>query len=66
LCCDDDIIQPALGHIYRDYLKGYSHWGYADIDVLMGDLRRYLDPQELQDYDVLTFSYGDQYRGYLR
>lgn len=60
------IPQPALGFIYRDYLHAYSHWAFCDIDLLAGDLGRYLDHQELSDYDILTFSYGDQYRGYLR
>ena len=58
--------KPALGHIFADYIAGYSHWGYSDVDILFGDLSRWITPDELSDYDIVTFSYGDQQRLYLR
>jgi hypothetical protein len=42
--------KPALGHIFSEYIKGYSHWGYSDLDILFGDLQRFVTPDELNDY----------------
>jgi hypothetical protein len=58
--------KPALGHIFADYLEGYSHWGYSDIDILFGDLPRWITPDELNDFDIVTYGFGDQDRLYLR
>ena len=79
----------------------YTHWGYGDMDMLMGRLflpsvpsnshraaaqeqeqeqgsRPFhpgrgeeqhpfaVDPEDLDSFDLLTFSFGDQFRGYLR
>lgn len=55
-----------MGYIFRDYLDPYSHWAFADLDVVMGDLRRLVTPAELEHHDVITFSFGDQFRTYTR
>lgn len=52
--------KPAFGHIFADYLGGYSHWGYSDLDVVFGDLPRWIDEDEWRDYDVVTYGFGDQ------
>ncbi|CAM9662889.1 unnamed protein product, partial [Choristocarpus tenellus] len=59
--------KPTLGWVFREYLEGYSHWAYGDLDVLFGDLSLgWLEVQELRKYDIITFSFGDQHRAYLR
>ena len=58
--------KPAFGHIFEQYLEGYSHWGYADLDMLIGDLERWITPDELEDFDIVTYGFGDQNRLYLR
>ena len=58
--------KPAIGHIFADLLLGYSHWGYSDLDIALGDLPRWITPDELADYDIVTYGYGDQNRVYLR
>lgn len=58
--------KPAYGHIFGDYLQDYSHWAYSDFDILWGDLGRHLTPSDWFDYDISTFSFGDQQRLYLR
>ncbi|CAM9647952.1 unnamed protein product, partial [Laminaria digitata] len=59
--------KPALGWVFREYLKDYSHWAYGDLDVFFGDLTKgWLEPSEMRDYDVVTYSFGDQERAYLR
>lgn len=58
--------KPALGYIFADHLEGYSHWAYADVDMLFGDLGRWIEPGELTDFDIVTYGFGDQERVYLR
>jgi hypothetical protein len=58
--------KPATGHIFASLLEGYSHWGYADLDIAFGDLPRWISEEELTDYDIVTYGYGDQNRIYLR
>ncbi|CAM9102064.1 unnamed protein product [Ascophyllum nodosum] len=59
--------KPTLGWVFRDYLKGYTHWAYGDLDVLFGDLTKgWLEPREMRDFDIITYSFGDQERAYLR
>jgi len=58
--------KAAMGHIFADYLQSYSHWGYSDLDILFGDMPRWITPDELTNYDIVTYGYGDQDRLYLR
>ena len=58
--------KPAFGHIFEEYLEGYSHWGYADLDMMIGDLERWISPDEFDEFDIVTYGFGDQNRLYLR
>lgn len=49
--------KPSYGYVFQDYLKGYKFWGYCDLDVIMGDLNRYLTAEVLNTYDKI-FSLG--------
>jgi hypothetical protein len=49
--CD---FKPAYGHLFEKLLKGWDYWGYTDLDVIYGDLRRFLSVAKLQQYDVYT------------
>lgn len=40
--------KQAYGYILADYLHGYDFWGFGDLDLVYGDLRRFLTD------DVLT------------
>ncbi len=50
----------------QEYLAPYSHWGYGDIDVLMGRSKPFLTPHVLSNFDVYTISFGDNWRYYMR
>lgn len=48
--------KPALGWVFREYLKDYSHWAYGDLDVFFGDLTKgWLEPSEMRDFDIITY-----------
>ncbi len=48
--CD---FKPAYGHIFAEYLKEYDYWGHCDLDVIWGDLNKYLKDKLAEDYDLL-------------
>ncbi len=49
--CD---LRPAFGKIFEDYLKNYDFYGYGDIDVIYGKLRKFLTNKILQ-HKIISF-----------
>lgn len=49
--CD---FRPAYGKIFSEYIQGYDFWGYCDIDLIWGDLRKWLTEVESTDYDRIS------------
>lgn len=49
--CD---FKPTYGHLFEESLEGWDYWGYTDLDVVYGDIRRFLSVAKLQQYDVFT------------
>lgn len=49
--CD---FRPAFGHIFDDLLEGYEFWGMGDIDVVYGNIRKFITSEVLQNYDVIS------------
>jgi hypothetical protein len=58
--------KPMLGAMFRDYLHNYSHWGYGDLDVLMGNISMLMNDRILNRYDIINYTFGDHYSLYLR
>ncbi|MGE0224141.1 MAG: DUF6625 family protein [Acetobacteraceae bacterium] len=48
--CD---LKPTLGEVHRDEVAGYDYWGFGDLDVIYGDIRRFYTP-ELLVHDVIS------------
>jgi len=49
--CD---LKPALGFIHEQELKGFDFWGFSDIDLVYGDLRKYFTSERLAKYELLS------------
>ncbi|MCF0052405.1 hypothetical protein LXM25_20215 [Dyadobacter sp. LJ53] len=49
--CD---LRPAFGLIFGDYLKGVNFWGTCDVDVIFGNIRKFITGEILNEYDVIT------------
>src|SRR5690349_17699493 len=47
-------LKPAYGHIFDEYIGDYSYWGYCDIDIIWGNIRKFIEPALLSNYDVVT------------
>jgi hypothetical protein len=50
--CD---FKPMLGKLFEKELENYEFWGYGDIDLIFGDLKKFLSDENLKIYDIFTF-----------
>lgn len=58
--CD---FRPAYGQIFLDDIAGFDLWGHCDLDILLGDVRRFLTPEILTGYaKVLIHGHFSLYR----
>lgn len=48
--CD---FRPLYGHIFSNYLTGYTHWGHCDTDTIMGNLEQFISDEMLDYYDKI-------------
>ncbi|MGU8962052.1 DUF6625 family protein [Clostridium perfringens] len=46
--CD---FKTVYGKIFSEYLVGFTHWGYCDLDMIFGDLSKYITDDILENYD---------------
>lgn len=49
--CD---FRPAYGEIFADCLKDYDFWGYCDIDLVWGDLKKWINDITLAGIDRVS------------
>ena len=59
--CD---LKPFYGYIHSDELVGYDFWGFADVDLVFGDIRKFYTNMVLEKYDVLS-THFDRVSGHL-
>ncbi len=51
--CD---FRPAYGIIFEDYLKEYKFWGHCDLDVIFGDVTKFINNDILLKYDRILIN----------
>lgn len=49
--CD---IRPAYGKIFQEYISDYDFWGFCDVDIIWGNIRRYVPEAILSEYDIIS------------
>ena len=47
--------KPAYGEIFKDDLKGFDYWGHCDMDLIWGDIRKFITDDILEKYDKIGF-----------
>jgi hypothetical protein len=47
--------RPLFGSIFKDLAEGYQYWGYGDIDLIYGNLQKFIGPLITEQYDVISF-----------
>lgn len=50
--CD---LKAFYGIVFEDYLSGYEYWGFGDVDVIYGQLFRYLERMNYAAYDKINW-----------
>jgi len=45
--------RPMFGEMFQEWLGEYDFWGYCDIDLVFGDLRKFLTDDILDKYDKI-------------
>lgn len=50
--CD---FRPAFGEIFESYLKKYKYWGHCDVDMILGDIYKFL-PSDYENYEKFYYS----------
>lgn len=43
--------KPAFGEIFEDDIKEYDFWGHCDMDLIFGNIRKYLTEEIFESYD---------------
>ena len=49
--------KPTYGYVFQDYIKNYEYWGHCDIDLIFGDIMKFLNNINYKEYDRI-FPYG--------
>jgi len=49
--CD---LKPAYGDIFSDEIKNYDFWGYCDMDIIWGDIRKFITDNILENYNIIS------------
>lgn len=49
------LFKPAYGEIFSDELTEYDFWGHCDVDVLWGNIRKFITDQVLNQFDRIGF-----------
>jgi len=45
--------KPAYALLFPELVEGYDYWGYNDIDIIFGDIRKFITPEVLE-HDVIS------------
>ena len=43
----------AYGEVFQEYIKDFDFWGYCDLDVVFGDIRKFLSKDVLNSYSKI-------------
>ena len=59
--CD---LKPFYGFIHKDVLRNYDFWGFGDLDLVYGNIRKFYTDEFLARYDVVS-NHFDKISGHL-
>ena len=48
--------RPFFGEIYKEYTKGYDFWGWCDTDIILGNIRKFISDNVLNEYSKINYS----------
>lgn len=56
-------LKPMLGYVFEKYILEYSHWAWADMDMVYGNLRKFLSAPLVEGYDIISLDAVDDKNG---
>lgn len=45
--------RPLFGCALQEFIKNYKFWGFCDVDLIFGDLNKFITPKVLKEYDKI-------------
>lgn len=45
--------KPTFGYLFEEYIENYSYWGFCDLDVVFGDLKKFFSEEKLKKFDKI-------------
>lgn len=45
--------KPTYGYLFENYIEKYEFWGYCDLDVIFGDISKFINNEILKKYDKI-------------
>ncbi len=54
--CD---LKPAYAEIFEEQVQGYDFWGISDMDIVWGDIRKFMTADLLTDYNIISSRKGN-------
>ena len=49
--CD---LKPTYAEIFEEHVKNYDFWGFCDMDIIWGDIRKFMTNEILSEYDIIS------------
>lgn len=49
--CD---LKPTYGYVFNDIIRDYDFWGYCDVDLIFGNIRKFFTNDLLGNYDMIS------------
>lgn len=49
--CD---FKPAYGEIFEELISDYEYWGFGDLDLVYGNIRKFVTDDVLENYDRIN------------
>jgi hypothetical protein len=46
--------KPLFAYLFPEQVEGYDWWGHIDNDLILGDVRHFLTPEILSNYDIIS------------
>ncbi len=57
-------LKPFYGYIHQDVIAEYDFWGFGDVDIIWGNIKKFYTDKMFEKYDVFS-SHADRVSGHL-
>lgn len=47
--------KPIYGYLFEEYIQQYDYWGHCDVDMVFGDIRKFVTEEILNEYKKIFF-----------